>query len=60
MRTIGILSSHSTLEADLVVGTLDELPAGSLQALLRRRIAASSKGPKSMIADLSARHAKLK
>lgn len=34
MRSIGVLSSHGELEADIVVGTLDELPDDAFDELL--------------------------
>jgi beta-phosphoglucomutase len=37
MRSIGVLSSHGALEADIVVRTLEELPDTAFDELLRRR-----------------------
>ena len=34
MRAIGVRTSHPTLEADITVGTLDELPDDALEELL--------------------------
>lgn len=36
MRSIGVLSTHASLRADLTVRTLDELPDGSFERLLRK------------------------
>jgi beta-phosphoglucomutase len=35
MRSIGVLSSHAELKADIVVRTLEELPAGAFDDLLK-------------------------
>jgi len=37
MRSIGVLSSHAELRADIVVRTLEELPDAAFDELLRRR-----------------------
>src|SRR5437763_3103134 len=37
MRSIGVLSSHAELRADVVVRTLEELPRAAFDELLRRR-----------------------
>jgi len=34
MRAIGVRTSHPTLEADITVGTLDELPDDAFEELL--------------------------
>jgi beta-phosphoglucomutase len=36
MRTVGVLTSHDELDADVTVDSLDKLPAGTFEQLLQR------------------------